>query len=241
MEQTEETPDCDIKSCVVQVNDPDIPGFVDASRSGINYSDTPPDCKRALEQAGKTEAGFERAKAAIPDIIKAVGFNSPFVNLLAAIGIQETDFISRNQDGGGPGRGVYQIEPKSYGISESDANDLGKASVAVSTYLENEAILISHAMKGAGVDPREKRVDRWAGLARIHNRGPGGVVSVDKRGNPAMGLLLQQSIDSGMWGFKELDNKGQLYAKNLRQTENGTYVSNVMDLFWDCFGGFDQR
>ena len=56
-----------------------------------------------------------------------------------------------------------------------------------------------------------------------------------------MGLLLQQSIDSGMWGFKELDNKGQLYAKNLRQTENGTYVSNVMDLFWDCFGGFDQR
>jgi hypothetical protein len=61
-------------------------------------------------------------------------------------------------------------------------------------------------------------------------------VSTDKKGeNATGGVLLDNAMHGG--GIAGLDNAGQKVSKTLKESANGTYVRNVMDLFFSCFGG----
>jgi len=193
-------------------------------------------CSQALKQAGRSEDGLIRDLNALNSIFAKVGDLS-FARLLAAICIQETDFLNINQFGGGPGRGVYQIEPNTYGVSEAVANDPALAANAIARelgkYWGNEL----NALESAGYEIGTSNVQYWAlaGLARIHNRGAGGVVSVNKRGIASLGSLLQSGLNSGNIG--DLDNANGRINKNLKETAHGTYVRNVMDIFFSCLNG----
>lgn len=192
-------------------------------------------CKQALDQAGKTAEGLSRALQALDNISAQVG-DTNFAKLLVAIGIQETDFKNIDQFGGGPGRGVYQIEPKTYGITEAEANDPALAANAIATELGKTWGNELNALSNAGFNIQDSKTQYWAlaGLARTHNRGSGGVVSVNKNG-PALGSLLQSGLNSGNVG--DLDNAGRKINKNLKETAHGTYVKNVMNIFFSCLNG----
>jgi hypothetical protein len=87
-------------------------------------------CTAALNQAGKTQGGLTRAQADLPKIKQEVGDDN-IARLLAAIGVQESDFQDVKQAGNGPGRGIFQIEPKTYGITEAQARSLPNAVNAI--------------------------------------------------------------------------------------------------------------
>ncbi|MCC7309054.1 MAG: hypothetical protein IT173_15940 [Acidobacteria bacterium] len=193
-------------------------------------------CANALNQAGKTSAGLARAQAALRQIYQTVG-DVNIARLLGAIGIQESDFISRNQLGGGPGRGVFQIEPKTYGITEAEANNLQTAANAIANNWSRVWGDILTGLDNGGFDVTSSNIQYWAlaGLARVHNRGRGGVVVSGNSGSSSSGSLLDLAIQKG--DISILDNAGTNRDRRYTQTANGTYVRNVMDLFFSCFGG----
>ena len=193
-------------------------------------------CADALKQAGKTAAGLARAQAALPQIFSLVE-DINLARLLAAIGIQESDFLNVNQIGGGPGRGVYQIEPKTYGIKEAEANNLADATLAIGRNWSRTWLDILNGYSNGGYDISTSLVQYYAlaGLARVHNRGRSGVVTTDRKGNASIGTLLDSATVGADMNL--LDNSGPNRNRSYVRTANGTYVKNVMDLFFSCLGG----
>ncbi|MBV9242054.1 MAG: hypothetical protein JO314_08595, partial [Acidobacteria bacterium] len=192
-------------------------------------------CADALKQAGKTLGGLQRALNDLPTIQQIVA-DPEFAKLLAAIGIQESDFQNVKQNNGGPGRGVFQIEPKAYGISEQQAMNLPDAVDALSTTLGEQWGDVITALDNSGYNVGDSTVQYWAlaSLARIHNRWTSGVLKKSKKAWK-IGSLLRSGLNSG--NVNDLDNPGQRIDGSVASTANGTYVRNVMDIFFSCFGG----
>jgi len=68
------------------------------------------ECKAALSNAGATFAGLQRALDNW-STLKDAAWNAGIPpQILAALGIHESDFLNRSQLGGGLGRGIFQID-----------------------------------------------------------------------------------------------------------------------------------
>ncbi|MGH9949057.1 MAG: hypothetical protein ACRD6X_17945 [Pyrinomonadaceae bacterium] len=193
-------------------------------------------CAGALKQANKSQQGLERANNALPQITSIVN-DVNIARLLAAIGIQETDFRVMNQQPSGPGRGIFQIEPKTYGITEAEANNLPTAVNAIANNWSRSWADILTGFANGGYDASSSSVQylALAGLARVYHRGRAGVVTSDSRGNVSIGSLLDVATQSGDVTY--LENAGTNRDKRFTTTAHGTYVRNVIDLFFSCLGG----
>ena len=203
-------------------------GLPDASQSGISSDDDwiPKGCKDALRRAGKTIEGFKRAVAAQPRIEELTSRATG--NILAAIGIVETDFLNRNQKLGGAGRGVYQIDlSQNRNVTEAQANDFDFATKFVANAIQTNLNDIYKAMGNKDGD----FTLLLAGAVRAHNAGRGGVVVKPNLGNgrsgpPQIGNILQKALDKNDISILDKGTAGG----------NDDYVTNVIGIYSNCFG-----
>jgi RHS repeat-associated protein len=94
-------------------------------------------CKAALKTAGANQAGVNRTYNNWGNLKQAGAANGVGPELLGAIGLRESDFIPNRVEGGGHGRGAFQIDccgaqgkkpPAHPEVSEAQAFNVGFAS-----------------------------------------------------------------------------------------------------------------
>lgn len=95
------------------------------STGGGTGGGDPNGCEKALIKAGKTVQGYLRALENMSSLLTATHGDQNWANLLAAVGIKESDFRNIPEKRGGKGRGVFQIDlGKNPSVSESQAQNI---------------------------------------------------------------------------------------------------------------------
>jgi hypothetical protein len=110
----------------------------------------------------------QRAESHWPDLQGAASANGTDANLLAGIGLRETDFLNIPERGGGMGRGVFQIDiGKNKRVTEAQANNPGFAA--------NFAANMLHSNKGdlASAHPNFNAGQLTQATAASYNMGLG--------------------------------------------------------------------
>ena len=187
-------------------------------------------CDLALKFADKSLEMLNRAKNAIPRIQELTGGDFGSAALLAAIGVVESGFENKKQDEGGPGRGVYQIEPKTYGengVSEELAMNFDQATVAVfGVVFRNykDIITATTAEYGEAV-AEDNRYMMLAGAVRTHNKWRSGVVEATPKGVQTLGRRMKNAISTGSLTSLDEGTSGG----------RGKYVTKVMSVWYYCF------
>ncbi|WP_133125641.1 hypothetical protein [Xanthomonas prunicola] len=99
--------------------------------------------KDALQTAQGDQSGVDRAIDDWETVASAANAHNIDPAMLAAIGIRETNFRDINQNGGGLGRGVFQIDLGAHpDVTEAQANDLSfAANYAANILQQNQATL----------------------------------------------------------------------------------------------------
>ena len=104
---------------------------------------SPDPCKSALRTAKQNQAAVQRARDNWPVLEAAASRYNIDPALLGAIGIRETGFLNKPQDGGGLGRGTFQIDLGAHpDVTEVQAYDLTfSANYAAKVLANNMALL----------------------------------------------------------------------------------------------------
>jgi YD repeat-containing protein len=188
-------------------------------------------CLDALAEAGRTAAAVDRAYANVDALNKVAGeynINMLGSKILAAIAIRETGFINRNEMGGGPGRGVFQISVG--GVSSKITGDVEASAGWV---MKNILAHWYNHYEGRGYSD----VLSLAGALRNYNH--------SNKNDETAGLLDVarnmddlRVVDNGTAGteatrYTVIDpNTGKETGEKITA---GNYVTNVMQIADNCF------
>jgi hypothetical protein len=148
--------------------------------SGLCESDK---CKKALATAKKDMGAVRRAIANSATINAAASANGIPAALLMAVGVRETGFMNIAQQGGGFGRGVFQIDLGAHpNVSAAQAFDVSfSAQYAAGLLAHNSSVI-------ANQHPKLTSAQLLQATAASYNFGIGNI-----SGNPA-------TIDVGTTG-----------------------------------------
>jgi len=174
-------------------------------------------CDRALSAAKANRSGLLRALDNYDTLLSAAHGDRNWANLLAAVGIRESKFKVEDENGGGKGRGVFQIDlGQNPGVSEEQANDIAWAAQFV---MDSLSTVNSRALD-AGMSP----VTSLMAAVFSHNAGSRKVVVRDKKGHESATQLLINA-----------NRQGTLDALNNHGTTDPSYVTQVLNVYLECF------
>ena len=142
--------------------------------TGLCAQDISKPCLNALAIAGANASALTRASDNMPIISAAALANGIDPALLAAIGIRETGYQNIAQQGGGDGKGVYQIDTgKNPSVTSAQAYDIQYASNYAANMLSSnfDRLLSQH--------PNLGYMQLWQATADSYNFGTGNI-----SGNP---------------------------------------------------------
>jgi hypothetical protein len=132
-------------------------------------------CARGMVGSGKRMDSIERANQHT-DVFKdaAAKYNIDW-RLVAAVAVRESGVTNRDELGGSPGRGIFQITPNDQ-ISEDDAEDIVKAADYAAGLLATSVNRFTEQI-GSYLHP-------WAVGARGYNTGPYNRFTLQKLAEP---------------------------------------------------------
>jgi hypothetical protein len=169
------------------------------------------DCADGLLKATGTStaasAALERARSEVGTLQSAAAQAGFDWQVLAAIGIHETGFQSKDEIGGGLGRGVFQIDlGQNPNVTEEQANDLEWAAAFVAKNLaHNAATLVNNYGLGGSLLIGATAASHNAGLGGVMNR----IQSLTRRGAP----ITLESIDLATYPRGGRRDYGQVVLK----------------------------
>jgi len=187
------------------------------------------DCISALRSVSADESAYNRALESQEDLQRAVN-NHPYVSenfkdsfswqVLAAIGIRETGFLSRGEIGGGGGIGVFQITGAR--VSQDTLDSVEKQA----------SWILTHRIANVYMEP-VVQTQPLAVLWTLRNYNAGGRSANGRR--MSLELLESGSVNAEDW------DRGTAYpGLNLRKgpidLQKGNYVSSVLRIAKHCFG-----
>jgi RHS repeat-associated protein len=163
-------------------------------------------CKKALQTAGTNTSALKRITDLWASIQAAADYQNIDPSLLASIAIRETGAQNRPQIGGGGGQGVFQLDSGTWG-TPSWAYTPQYAAVAAAYQLSQN---LQH-YGALGVGPQST----LAGAIRAYNAGY------------TTSLSRLQAVDQ--------THISAFLNRGTAGPNGGNYVSNVMDIFRECF------